>query len=275
LRHGFIPSVSELEEAEAYDRAAASAGRKAAIHFIVDTGMGRIGVWEDDAATLLRQMGALPNLEISGIASHLPVADEDEKFTREQLQRFWALIADFRRLGLPVGAVHIDNSAGAMVFPKDAGNFIRAGLALYGSSPVPSFQPQLRPVLTWKAAVTLVRDVGAGRGISYGRTFITPHPMRIATLAVGYADGFQRHLSGKGAEVLIHGRRCMVLGRVTMDQILVDVTAVPEARAGDDAVLLGAEGGIEILAQEMATKAGTIPWDIFTGIGNRVQRVLV
>ena len=150
---------------------------------------------------------------------------------------------------------------------------VRAGLMLYGSSSLPEFQAQLRPALALKTRVTLIRDVPAGRGVSYGRTFITPHPMRVATLAIGYADGFQRHLSNQGAEVLIHGRRCPLLGRVTMDQIMIDVSGVVEAVIGDEAVLIGASGGEEILAGELAAKAGTIAWEIFTSIGPRVDRV--
>jgi alanine racemase len=146
---------------------------------------------------------------------------------------------------------------------------------LYGSSPLPEFQDQLRAVMTWKARITLIREVGAGRGVSYGRTFITPRPMRIATIGAGYADGFRRHLSNRGAAVLIGGRRCDVLGRVTMDQILVDVTALPDVLAGDEAVLLGRQGDEEIFAADVASMAGTIPWDVFTGIGARVERVAV
>ncbi|MEO7318579.1 MAG: alanine racemase C-terminal domain-containing protein, partial [Chthoniobacteraceae bacterium] len=147
------------------------------------------------------------------------------------------------------------------------------GLMLYGSSPVPTFQPELRPVLTWKTRVVLVREVGEGRSVSYGRTFITERPMRVATLAVGYADGYQRHLSGRGSEVLIRGRRCAVLGLVTMDQILVDVTALPDVEPGEEVVLLGAQGDEKIPVVELAEKAATVAWEIFTGIGPRVKRV--
>jgi alanine racemase len=144
---------------------------------------------------------------------------------------------------------------------------------MYGSAPLPEFQAKLRPVMTWKARITLVRDVGPGRGVSYGRTFITPHAMRIATVGVGYADGYQRHLSNRGADVLVGGKRCAILGRVTMDQILADVSAVPNVQVGDEVVLVGRQGGDEILVAELAKKAGTIAWEIFTGIGPRVERV--
>jgi alanine racemase len=267
----FIPAVSGLAEAQAY--AAIATDSPVAIHLVLDTGMGRIGIWEEEAVEIAREIFALPGLEVQGISSHLPVADEDEEFTGEQLVRFHALCDRLRALSPGTPQLHVANSAGIIGFGARDGDMVRAGLALYGSSPIEAFQQNLKPVLTWKTRVTLVRDVGPGRGISYGRTYITAHPMRVATLAVGYADGFQRHLSNQGAEVLIDGQRCPVLGRVTMDQIVVDVSHVPDVVAGTEVVLLGRQGDEEILAAEMARKAGTIPWEVFTGIGPRVVRV--
>ena len=267
---GFIPSVSDAAEARAFGDL--GGGRRVPVHLVIDTGMGRIGVWAGEAVTTAGELLSMPGIEIAGIASHLPVADEDEAFTREQLAHFQRLTAELRALGVAHPLVHCENSAGALAFPAQAGDMVRTGLAIYGSAPLPEFQPLLRPALTWKTRITLVREVGTGRGVSYGRTFITPHPMRIATLAAGYADGYQRHLSGRGAEVLIRGRRCAVLGRVTMDQILADVTELPGAAAGEEVVLLGRQDDEEISAAELARKAGTIPWEIFTGLGRRVER---
>lgn len=264
VRAGFIPAVSSMEEALGY-----SALGGARIHLALDTGMGRIGIWEEAAVAAAREIAALPGIEIAGVASHLPVADEDESFTAEQLARFGRLAAE---LGAPV--IHTLNSAGIIRFSSHAGTMARAGLMLYGSSPIPDFQKRLHPVLALMSRVTLVRELGAGRGVSYGRTFITPGPMRVATIALGYADGYPRHLSGAGADVLIGGRRCAVLGRVTMDQIMADVTALPEVAPGDEVVLIGRQDGEEILAGELAEKAGTIAWEIFTGIGSRVERSL-
>ena len=139
-------------------------------------------------------------------------------------------------------------------------------------SPLPEFQPKFERALTWKTRVLLVRDFGKGRGISYGSTFITPRPMRVATLATGYADGYPRHASGHHAAVIIGGKRCRILGRVTMDQIMVDVTGV-NAAPGDEVLLLGQHGNEQISATELASRANTIPWDIFTGIGARVARL--
>jgi len=237
--------------------------------------MGRMGIPERDAAKIVREIAAIEGLAITGLASHLPVADEDDSFTRDQLTRFHQIVGQLRACGLTQPAVHIENSAGIIAYPTQAGDMVRTGLMLYGSAPFQKFQARLRAVMTWKARITLVRDVPPGHGISYGRTFITQAPMRIATVGVGYADGYQRHLSNRGAEVLVCGRRCAVLGRVTMDQILVDISALPEAREGDEVVLMGRQGSEEIFAAELARKAGTIPWEIFTGIGRRVDRVCV
>ncbi len=270
VRGGFIPRVSSFEEAAQY--ASHSSGGQVPIHLAVDTGMGRLGMWEEDAVEIARRIIALPGVAITGITSHLPVADEDAGFTAAQLARFHALVARLRALGLRDAIVHVENSAGLLAFPDLAGSLARLGLALYGESPLPEFSAKLSPALTWKTRVLLVRDVGKGRGISYGRTFITPRAMRIATLATGYADGYPRQVSGKGAAVLIGGKRCAILGRVTMDQIMADVTET-SAAPGDEAVLIGAQGGEKISAREIAALAGTIAWDIFTGIGPRVVRL--
>lgn len=273
VRSRFIPTVSNLEEARHYD--ALASGDPLPIHLKLDTGMGRIGILESQLVAVVREMQTLHSVKIAGLASHLPVADEDEAFTRDQLSRFHDDVTALRKLGLDHPIVHVENSAGIIGYPAQAGDMVRAGLMLYGSAPLPEFQSRLQAVMTWKTRITLVRDVPAGHGISYGRTFITPAPMRIATLAIGYADGYQRHLSHRDAQVLIQGRRCPVLGRVTMDQILVDVTSLSGVAAGDEVVLMGRQGADEIFAAELAQKAGTIAWEIFTGVGRRVERVPV
>ena len=271
-RRGFIPVISSPEEAIAFERLAGHDPLEVTV--AIDTGMGRIGLDEKDVLTPMREIAMLPRIKIKTVATHLPVADEDEPFTAAQLARFESIIAGLRAAGIRAPFVHVLNSAGAITFPGHAFEMARIGLALYGSSPIDSFQKELRPVMTLKTRITLVREVPAGHGISYGRTFITPQAMRVATLAVGYADGYQRRLSGQGAEVLIRGRRCPVLGRVTMDQIMVDVTALPaDIAPGEEAVLFGQQKGDEVHAGDLAQKAGTIPWEIFTGISSRVERI--
>jgi alanine racemase len=267
----FVPAISSSDEARAY--AALAGDAPLAVHLNIDTGMGRVGIWENEAVAVAREIASIEGLSITGIASHLPVADEDDAFTRAQLAHFHETAAQLRGLGITQPLVHVENSAGIIGFPAQAGDMVRAGLMLYGSAPRVEFQARLRAVMAWKTRVILVRTVPAGHGVSYGRTFIAPAQMRVATLAVGYADGYQRHLSNRGAEVLIRGRRCPVLGRVTMDQIMVDVSALSGVEIGEEVVLMGRQGSEEILAAELAAKSGTIAWEIFTGVGRRVERV--
>ncbi len=268
---GFVPAVSSYEEAAAYSLFAGPGGRMA-LHLAIDTGMGRIGTWEDEAFEVAQAISGLPGVSLEGVATHLPVADEDDAFTRAELERFGALVKELAARGVRPRWIHSENSAGLIGFPQQAGNMVRVGLVLYGSSPRHEFQDRVRAVLTWKTRVTLVRELGPGRGVSYGRTYITPMRMRVATLAVGYADGYQRHLSGRGAEVLLRGQRCPVLGRVTMDQVMVDVSGLPRVQEGEEVVLMGCQGREEITAAELAAKSGSIAWEIFTGIGSRVAR---
>ena len=268
---GFVPAVSSVPEAEAFG---ACSLKNVRVHLAVDSGMGRIGVWQDEAAATARAITALPNVELAGVATHLPVADEDEAFTQAQLARFEALLTELHAAGLRVPVIHSLNSAGVIRFARHAQTMVRAGLMLYGSAPIADFQNELRAVMTLKTRVTLIRAVGAGRGISYGRTFIAPKPMRVATLGIGYADGYQRRLSNTGAHVLIRGTRCALLGRVTMDQIMADVTHLPGLEPGEETVLIGRQGDEEIFAADLARRAQTIAWEIFTGIGSRVERVL-
>lgn len=262
---GCIATVSSALEAAAF-------GPGARFNFKVDTGMGRIGTWQNDAVAELEKIAALPGTEIFSISSHLPVSDEDEEYTKDQLDRFASLVPRFRAIA-PHAKLHVLNSAGILGFPEHAYDLVRPGLMLYGSAYPDKYQNLLKPALTWKAGILMVREVPEGRSISYGRTFITPRPMRLATLPAGYADGFPRQVSNKGAHVLVGGKRCAVLGRVTMDLIVVDVTEVPEAKPSDEAILIGRQGTEEILARELADQAGTIAWDIFTGLKTRVKKI--
>ena len=262
---GFIVTVSSADEAEEF-----AAFGSPVVNFKVDTGMGRVGFRGENAAGELARIAGRVN--IHSISTHLPCSDEDERFTRCQLEQFSRMAEGFRKVA-PGAKIHSLNSAGILRFPEHAEDIVRAGLVLYGSSPLPEFQNALRPALAWKTRVTLVKDLPEGTGVCYGRTFITSRATRTAVLAVGYADGFPRQASGKGAGVLIRGTRCPVLGRVTMDQIVVDVTGAGDIAAGDEAVIIGTQGREAILAADLASRADTIAWDIFTGIKSRVARI--
>nr|MCU0796231.1 alanine racemase [Akkermansiaceae bacterium] len=204
---------------------------------------------------------------LDGIGSHLPSADEDEAFTRGQCQRFGEIVESLGGRGR-FRWIHLSNSAGLLGYPTGPCNLVRPGLMTYGISPLPGHAERLRNVMTLKSRVTLVRRLPAGHGVSYGRTYITTRPTDVATIGIGYGDGFPRSLSGKDADVFIGGQRFPIIGRVTMDQIMVDVTDSP-VRTGDEVELFGPN----IRVDEVAAKAGTIAWEILTGITPRVTRI--
>ena len=269
-RHGFIPTISSLKEAQFFAKAAP---KGAPIHFKIDTGMGRLGALPEESVQILAGIARLP-LTIQSISTHLSSADSDRECTLGQLKTFSRLLPRLRSLA-PGALIHALNSAGAMLHSSQVGDLARVGLALYGISPMPRFQKLLRPALAWKASVTFIHDLPKGHRISYGGTYTAPRNLTVAVLPAGYADGYPRQLSGKGASVLIRGKRCPLLGRVTMDQIMVDVSAVKGIKVGDEAVLVGKQGQrgkgkAEITATEVARKADTIPWHLFCGITARV-----
>jgi alanine racemase len=269
-KRGFIPTISSFEEAQAFDRLG-----RTAINFKIDTGMGRMGVVENEAREVFKRVAALPNIEVHSISTHMPVSNEDAEYTRDQLVRFRKII-DRIRAEVPGGyKAHVLQSAGTLAFNPSTFDIVRAGIILYGISPLPEFQKLLKPVMTWKTRISLVRDMPKGSSISYGRTFVTPQKMRIATLSAGYADGYPWYLSNRGAAVLVRGQRCAVVGRVTMDLMMIDVNKVTNLQIGDEVVLMGRDGSQEVCCAELAEKAGTIAWEIVTRIGARVRRVYV
>lgn len=264
----WIPCLSTLEEAAHFNRLAAAAGKRLAVHVAVDTGMGRGGFVAADLPARMPALESFPHLILDGIGSHLPSADEDREFTLSQIQVFEQVVA-------ATGGTtrwrwrHLFNSAGLLGYQCAVTNLTRPGLMLYGLAPVAATAGRaLQAVMTLKARVSLIRELPAGHGVSYGRTFITTRPTKVATLGIGYGDGYPRHLSGQGAEVLLHGQRVPVLGRVTMDQIMVDATGLP-AREGDEAEIFGPNLSVD----ELAAKAGTIAWELLTRVTARVTRV--
>jgi alanine racemase len=263
----WTPCLSTLEEAGHFNRLARDSGKRLKVHLAADTGMGRGGFLLDHLPQVMGELEGLPHLEIEGIGSHLPSADEDEDFTRRQISRYHQVIEE---LGGPARFKwrHLLNSAGLLGYDRGSCNLARPGLMLYGVSPFSEYQKDLGNVMTLKSRVTLVRTLPAGHGVSYGRQFITEKPTRVATVGIGYGDGYPRHVSGMGAEVWVRGTRCPILGRVTMDQIMIDVSTAGGVEEGDEVEMFGAN----IPVAEVAAKAGTIPWEILTGITPRVVR---
>lgn len=270
----FSASISSREEVTSFAAAAAKLGIPAKLHAVADTGMGRMGAQGAAFQKLAEEIKETPGCLLEGLETHFPSADEEPEFTREQIGRFRELLQGIP--GRDHCEIHLGNSAGLLGF-REATPFAtltRPGLALYGISPLPGSPADLRPALSLKSRVTLVRRIPAGTSISYGRTFIADRDMKVATLGVGYGDGYPRHLSSTGMDVLIRGKRCPLLGRVTMDQIVVDVShLVTTPSSGEEVILIGAQDEETITAAEMAEKAGTIPWEILTGITSRVERV--
>ncbi len=246
------------------------------IHLKIDTGMARLGLRYDDSAGLDRfctALAATPGLCMQGLMTHLASSDHvDDAMSRTQLERFDAVRAALRARGHDPALVHVANSAALVRFPEARHALVRPGLALYGLSPG-AVAPiaGLRPVMSLRSRIVALREVAAGEGVSYGGLYRATRRMRVATVPMGYADGYTRRLTGK-AHVLVAGRRCNVLGAITMDMCLVDVTDV-EARLGDDVVLMGAQGDEHITADDLAAQSDTISWEILCGISKRVPRI--
>jgi alanine racemase len=268
---GFIPCVSTFEEAEDFNRLAQ--GKPVEINFKIDTGMGRMGAPEGEAVAVFKKVAALPNIKIHSVSTHMPVSNEDAAYTRDELLRFGKIVKQFRSEVPGDYKAHVLQSAGLLAFNDPRFEIVRAGIMLFGISPLPEFQKLLKPVMTWKTRIALVREMPKGSSISYGRTFIAPRKLRIATLSAGYADGYPRHLSNRDAAVLVRGKRCALLGRVTMDLIMIDVSEIEDVDLGEEVVLMGRQGDEEITATELAERAETISWEIITRIGSRVRRV--
>src|SRR5450432_1541922 len=227
VQHGFIPTISTFEEAQDFGRA--SIENRIPINFKIDTGMGRMGVPEHETLAALRKVASLPKIHLHSVSTHLPVSNEDAEYTRQELDRFSRLLRELRAEVPGDYKAHVLQSAGLLAFAKEPHEIVRAGIILYGISPLPEFQKILKPVMTWKTRIGLIRNLPTGSSISYGRTFITPRPMRVATLTAGYADGYPRHLSNRDAAVLVRGQRCPLLGRVTMDLMVIDVSHIGDA----------------------------------------------
>jgi alanine racemase len=271
--------VFTLEQAQALDRAAGKLFRKAQVHLKVDTGMGRLGIRYPDVPAFLQELKDLPNIALEGLISHFASADElDEsgrRFTELQTARFEQVLAETRAAGFSPRYIHIANSAGALLSDFPGCNLVRPGIALYGALPSPDFQGRLdlQPVMRLKSRIAMLKWVEAGTTISYARRFTAPDRTLIASVPVGYADGYPRALTNK-SEVLVRGQRARVAGTICMDWIMLDVTHISGIEVGDDVTLMGSDGlGNCIRAEELAAAAGTIPYEIFCGISKRVPRV--
>ncbi|MDP9191649.1 MAG: alanine racemase [Acidobacteriota bacterium] len=270
LEHDVTLGVPGPEELAIVARIARE--RDVAIHLKLDSGMGRMGVVESELADVVELIRSTPRLRVEAIYTHLANAgDPADPFTHDQIARFDMLVETLREAGFIASAHHVANSA-AMMRGIVPGDYARVGIALFGAEPLDVSSPRFEPVLRWRTAIARLKELPPGHAIGYGKTFHTTRPSRIATLPVGYADGYRRGLSNVG-EVLVRGKRAPVVGRVSMDLVTIDVTDVANAAVGDEVVLLGRQENGEIAVEELAAKLDTISYEIFCGISARVPRV--
>lgn len=247
------------------------------VHIKVDTGMGRIGILPEEAPALVEKARAVPGIAVEGIFTHFPSADEDrDEYSRDQIARFKQLLDHLGRNSMRPDIAHMCNSAATLKFPEAHLDMVRPGIMTFGLIPYPGSEKTLtlEPVMSLTSVITFIKEVPAGYAISYGGTHITTRPSRLATVPVGYGDGYNRHLSNRG-KALVNGVPVPVAGRICMDQTVFDVTDAGTVREGDPIVLIGESGGSRVTVEDHARIAGTISHEIVTGITSRVSRTFI
>ena len=280
LENNLITAVAGYEHAEMLSAAAGKAGGVLRCHLKVNTGMNRIG-FDCGTAEQLEKIAAaykLPNLRFEGIFSHFSSSDDGsegaEPYSRMQLARWQAVLSFLSSRGIDPGVRHISNSGAIARYPEARYDAVRSGALIAGYNTSPEVTLAVEPCAAWQAAITCIRDIPAGAAVSYSRHFVAEAPTRVATVAIGYADGWPRVLSNRGT-VLLHGKRTRILGNICMDQMMVDVTDIPEAKVGDAVTLIGRDGELTQTADDVAAEAGSCMHEIMSRIGTRVERVYV
>ncbi len=278
LQQRLTPVVYSLDAIEAFNRAAKDVGVVADIHVKVDTGMGRLGVRCDEVVEFLGQLKRFENIRVDGLMTHFAAADDSaqEDFTQQQLENFQRAVKVFHERAFSPAYIHAANSAATFAYPEARGNLVRPGGTLYGFTrdvlPAQIEIPPLRPVMSLYSRIMLLKKVGKGESLGYGCTFQTTRDSMIATIPIGYADGYRRALSNRG-RVIVREQFAPVVGRVSMDLTLIDVTDVAGVSLDDKVTLLGRDGELAIAAEDVAEIAGTISYEITCGISPRVPRV--
>ena len=264
VSYDITPAVCEYEMLEKLSKSAIKMNKIAKVHLKVDTGMGRIGIFPREAMSFIKQAKSLKNVEIEGIFSHFSVADEkDKNYTENQFEKFNKVLVDIKREGINIPIKHLGNSATLLDLPHMWLDMVRPGISVYGLYPSPEVKKtiDLIPAQEFKTRIIFLKELPAGESIGYGRTYITKRSTLVASLPVGYADGYNRLLSNKG-EVLVRGKRVPVIGRISMDQSMIDVTELSQVEIGDEVVLWGKQGEELISVEEIAQKIGTINYEI-------------
>ena len=277
VKYDIAPAVFTIDMARDLSKAAIVAEKNCKIHFAVDTGMGRIGYQvNEESADEMEQISKLPNIIVEGIFTHFSRADETDRTNTElQISRFHSMIEMLEKRGITIPVKHCSNSAGIVEFPEANMDVVRAGIILYGMWPsdeVSKLKVPLKPVMTLISHVAYVKTLEAGRPIIYGGTYVTNKDTVVATIPVGYGDGYCRGLSNKG-RVLIHGQSAPIRGRVCMDQFMVDVTDIPDVAIGDTATLIGKNGDLEITFEEIGELSGRFNYEFACDLGKRIPRV--
>jgi alanine racemase len=277
LNNNLTPVVYRIEQAESLDRAAKECGETANIHVKIDTGMGRIGVRFDDVTNFAEQIKGFANLRIEGLMTHFAAADNlsENAFTDAQISKFQDAVETFRQNGFDPAFIDLANSPGAVAHPNARGNMVRLGGVLYGLGgdvlPAGIDKPELNAVLSLHSKITHIKNVPAGESLGYGRTFSTKRDSLIATIPIGYHDGYRRSLSNT-SRVIVNGVFAPVVGRISMDWTIIDVTDVPDVKVEDEVILIGSSGGLSVTAEELAAEIGTISYEITCGLNRRVRR---
>ncbi|MFQ5901921.1 MAG: alanine racemase [Thermodesulfobacteriota bacterium] len=277
VRYNLTPVIFDIDQAGDLNHILTGMDKSARVHVKIDTGMGRLGLMPNDISKFFNEIKELKSLKIEGVLSHFTEADKENKlFTKDQFKRFEDVIKTINDMGITPSYRHISNSAAIINFPSSYLNLVRPGIMLYGSHPAEAFRDKidLLPVMSLTTEIIQLKWVPKNYPISYSRTFITQRDSLIATIPIGYGDGYFRSLSGK-ADVLVKGKRVPVAGRICMDMTMIDVTNLQAVKVGDKVTIIGRQNGEEITAEELASRAGTISYEIFCSINQRVPRVYI
>ncbi|MEJ2306359.1 MAG: alanine racemase [candidate division WOR-3 bacterium] len=266
-----IPTVCSRDFLESLDREGKRQNKKVPVFLMVDTGMGRYGVSADEFIYFVKLIQNKDFLGLKGVMSHFPVADSDKDFTQEQIKKFNELLDVSSSMGIDIPIKSMANSAGYLLHNNSLFNMVRLGLLLYGISPVENVRPsEYHPVMSVKSKISFIKTIPPGHSVSYSRTFIAKEPTTIATVPLGYADGYDRALSNKGW-MIVHDKKAPVIGNVTMDTTMIDISHIPESKIGDEVIVMNTK----VTAWEIAKTIGTIPYDVISRMGKRLPRLYV
>jgi len=276
VRYDLSPTICSLQASEELSKIAKRRGKKVRVHIKVDTGMGRIGVSAENAVGLVRRVVQLPGIVVEGIFTHLAAADTEPEFTIEQIRKFQSVIEVLERENIRIKYRHAANSTAVLRYPQAHFNLARPGISLYGLLPFEGAEKEidLKPVMKLKTKIVFIKKVKEGTSISYGRTWKAEKDSIIATLPIGYADGYNRLLSNRG-EALIRGQRVPIVGRVCMDMCMADISSLVDVQVGEEVVLIGSQGKERITVDEIAKIIGTISYEVVCGVSKRVPRIYI